>query len=318
MISALRNPSMKIRTAKTMLLSLASCCLLAAPALACPAIDGMIDFNCDGRLKIAITGDSVVKGDGDSPARPPGGYVTRLAERFPKASFVNLGIDGVTSFGLLRNFTQILGKGGTASLKRLVKEADLIIIDVGRNDYFQKHPASYTINNIERLVKLFRRKLADPAGSAPFVAISTLIPTTRSFQQPFVAEVNRFLITSRSPNLPVYIRLDGLPLSDINFDGIHPNSLGYDEIARIDAGYIRVKAQQQQRKLRRDADSDGIFDIFESKRYLTNPRAKDTDGDGLSDGDEIFVYLTNPLALDSDGDGVPDGSEVDVSASGGQ
>ena len=40
---------------------------------------------------------------------------------------------------------------------------------------------------------------------------------------------------------------------------------------------------------------DGIYDYFETVRYLTNPKLKDTDKDGVLDGDEVFIYGTNPL-----------------------
>ncbi|MFT4639076.1 MAG: hypothetical protein ACI8T1_002400 [Verrucomicrobiales bacterium] len=84
----------------------------------------------------------------------------------------------------------------------------------------------------------------------------------------------------------------------------------------------------------KDADGDGLDDIWETKQFgnldqgaaddpdedtLTNleefdagtrPTVKDTDRDGLDDGAEIATHMTDPLNIDSDGDGVSDGAEL--------
>lgn len=278
---------------------------LSRRAHACPLIDGMIDFNCDGQLKVAVTGDSVVKGDGDSPKRPPGGYVTRLEEILPSATFANLGIDGVTTTGLLRAFKRNLTKAEEGETKRKTRGVDMVIIDVGRNDYFGQRPPSFTVRNISRIVKYLRSELGKQ-GVEPFIAVSTLIPSTRSFQQPFIDSVNRLLIGSKSKSLPVFLRPERISLRAINEDGIHPNGRGYDLIARRDRNYLKGRLQKQLQALRPDKDRDGVFDVFEADRFGTDPKERDTDGDGLSDGEELFETMTDPLTPDTDMDGLWD------------
>ena len=77
-----------------------------------------------------------------------------------------------------------------------------------------------------------------------------------------------------------------------------------------------------------DADSDGIVDFDEVKRFVTNPSTNDSDGDGVNDFDEIYGfmkctsgsnYMSNSdidgddlhaaIDVDSDGDGYCDAQE---------
>jgi len=44
---------------------LALCSNLPTLAFACPAIGGIVDINCDGKIKFAVAGDSIVKGVGN-------------------------------------------------------------------------------------------------------------------------------------------------------------------------------------------------------------------------------------------------------------
>ena len=59
----------------------------------------------------------------------------------------------------------------------------------------------------------------------------------------------------------------------------------------------------------RDTDGDGLPDIFEARRYGTDPANADTDGDGVPDGLEVELG-TNPLSEHSDGDGLTDLQEL--------
>jgi hypothetical protein len=81
-------------------------------------------------------------------------------------------------------------------------------------------------------------------------------------------------------------------------------------MAKKAAAFIRKRAQKLSAKQRTDADSDNVYDHFETNRYFTDPATGDTDSDGLLDGDEIFSHGTEPLIADTDGGGVPDGTEV--------
>lgn len=269
---------------------------LAADAFACPLVKRtMIDFNCNGKLKIAITGDSIVSGVGDEVyTEKKSGYVLRLGQLL-RAKVTNLGIAGITSGGLLRAFMRNIDKERTS---RLLRDADIIIIDVGRNDYWLEDSSPEEVaRNIERTIAFLRKKLKTrDLGVRPFFMVSTLIPTERSFQQPFVDQVNSALRRFNSRELPLHIFFDtNFSTSILSEDGLHPNAEGYDTIAIFLKRFLKNDAQIEIAKKRRDRDGDGAYNYFEKYWYHTDPRKKDTDGDGFWDGAEIYQLGTDPL-----------------------
>src|SRR4051794_8192543 len=55
-----------MRTIKAVLITaITVVCSAVNPAGACPLINGLVDFNCDGKHRIVATGDSIVFGVGD-------------------------------------------------------------------------------------------------------------------------------------------------------------------------------------------------------------------------------------------------------------
>ncbi len=274
------------------------------------------DFNCDQKLNIVFIGDSVVYGVGDSVNKGSGGYVLRIQKKYP--NFTNkqvrvtaLGFPGVTSQGLLSKIKKIYknrNKSGVKKSFNRMNEADIIVIDVGRNDFWNKDPVIYTFNNIKRLVEFLDSILPKlNAKSLVFINTSTLIPTSRDFQVPFITKLNTLL--SKYPYTRIKQKLD---VRLLNSDGLHPSSKGYISIANTVFSQLtnQKKFQASMRAERPDTDGDGIPNVFESHRYGTRYNHKDTDNDGLSDFDEQFIYMTNPLDPDTDGDGISDGDEV--------
>lgn len=283
----------------------------ATPTLAsaCPRVGKFIDINCDGRYKIVVTGDSIVRGIGDLKNRNNGGYVKRLAKAFRRAQVINLGKPGYSSDRLLAFLTGKL-RSRANKIKNSLQAADLVVVAVGTNDFFSEQPAGATIGNIERIVQLLRSELAGPDYPAPFVVVATLTPTRRGFQRPFVNEVNTLLLKQFGVTLPLEVRFDTISPSLISIDGIHPTSQGYTILAKIAQRYISRTVQDLASRTVNDSDGDGVYDSFEINRFGTDPRKRDTDGDGLSDGEELFKYFTDPKRRDSDGDGIDDGDEV--------
>ena len=265
------------------------------PVSACPKIGRLIDYNCDGQHKMGFAGDSIVYGIGDDKNENSGGYVLRIAEDFPKSDVNNIGIPGTTSFGLLSGFKRNLRKPGNGKTKRKSKFTDFMLIGVGVNDYWQGREPALVVRNIYRLVKFLRSELAQDLGVPPIIVVSTLTPNFRSFQQPFVAEVNRLLLKLSSSNFPVLIRFDSMHAGTISEDGLHPNSAGYREMESIVRNFIKNDLQELSSRKRKDNDADGVYDFFEINRFGTDPDLADTDGDGVSDGDELFVTETDPL-----------------------
>ena len=121
---------------------LALICLSCASALqACPLVDGLYaDWNCDQQFKITFTGDSIVQGVGDERNVNNGGYVLRLRRRLGQ-NVVGFGIPGIHTDGLLRALQREF-ESGNRDVIRKFKNADVIVIDVGRNDYWdEEHSA---------------------------------------------------------------------------------------------------------------------------------------------------------------------------------
>lgn len=202
---------------------------------ACPLVDGLLDFNCDERLKIVVTGDSVVAGVGDSENGNRGGYVKRLNQRMSSAKVVNLGTSGITSGQLLRRFTD-------GFYRRAVRRSDLIVIDVGRNDCRDRLPALAAFRNIKRLVSYLEDNVGQPSSS-PFILVSTQIPVL-TWRRSCVEQINRILIRrNKRKNFPAYLRFDKLPASVLSSDGLHPDSAGYRRIGNFLFRFINDELQ---------------------------------------------------------------------------
>jgi len=264
-------------------------------AAACPLVGRFVDYNCDQLYKIAFVGDSIVVGVGDSLYGSHGGYPLRIQKRFSTSRVVNLGVPGVTSLRLYQLLASGLRPGTPSPLKAQLRSADIIVIDVGRNDYWQKVPPGMVVRNIFRIAGLLRSQLFKN-GVAPLVVVATMIPNARSCQAPYVSEINSLLLRYRFPHLPGYLRFDrDMSTSLLGGDGLHPTSAGYERMAKIAAHYLTHEAQEWSMRHRPDMDADGVYDLFEKKKFKTDPNRPDTDGDGYVDGEELFVLHTDPL-----------------------
>ncbi len=256
---------------------------------ACPLIDGMVDFNCDGQIRIGITGDSIVKGVGDEKGL---GYPGRLAKKILSAAFENIGVSGTTPRRLRRLFIRNLPKGKVTTEKS--SDLDYLIIEVGTNSYWDEEPASLTVRDIKRLKKTLEEKLEEMFSVAPLIFVSTLPPVRRDYQQPFIDQVNQLLLKKKK-KLNVRIRFDKLPVNIISDDNLHPNAKGYARITKIVKRKVLKLFPKKASSLRSDLDNDNLYDEVEPARFGTDPTLTDTDGDSVSDGDEIFVFETDPL-----------------------
>ncbi len=277
---------------------------------ACPLVDGLVDLGCDQTVKISVTGDSIVRGRGDPNLNDDsGGYVLDLKKYFPDVVLENLGIPGVTSEILFLSFRKNAPKMSKTWQK--LKDSDYIIIEVGTNDYWDDRPPAAVVRYIWRLRNYLEDFCQKSFGTRPIIAVATLPPTRRGFQQPFIDSVNKqLLLPYNQSRLNVLVRFDKLSKAIVSDDNLHPSGRGYKKMASVAAAAIKGPMQEQARKARIDADLDGIYDDFEVSTFGTDPLLYDTDGDGLSDGAEVFIYKTDPLKSDTDGDGKTDGEEV--------
>ena len=276
---------------------LAVCTLLFPYVVhACPEVQGLIDYNCDGKVKIVVTGDSEVRGVGDERNGGSGGYVLRLKRNFPGAIIKQVGKPGYTASRLLTHLKQEFLRGGRDA--RTLRQSDVIIIDIGRNGYFRDESPSLVARDIRRISDLLKSSVRKNKVKA-FVVTATMFPTPRAFQAPYVREINDNLLAMNSPAFPVLLRLNRLPTSIISSDGIHPNSRGYNRVGRKVRRFLSNKLKNTLLQSRPDTDGDDIYDPFEQRLFSTDPDNPDTDGDGLTDGEEVFLTKTDPTVFDN-------------------
>jgi len=109
-------------------------------------------------------------------------------------------VPGITTSVLLRSFRSRLSTTKSNITKEKIFGADVVIIDVGRNDYWKHADANATVRNIARLASYFGHIIELANGHRPLLVVATLLPTTRLYQRPFIDSVNLKLI-ARSASL---------------------------------------------------------------------------------------------------------------------
>lgn len=167
--------------------------------------------------KIVVTGDSIASGYGDIVK---GGYVTRTQYKMPRYKFINHGIPSITSYKLYNIYNNEFNSNTTSKLKRNIRNANIIFIDVGRNDYWVKLNSINTVNTLLALKKLFKKH------SKAKVYITCLLPVARNvIQEKYVKEVNLQIC------LPKSLRFDTMPRNYLNLYGVHPTAEGYSYLS---------------------------------------------------------------------------------------
>jgi lysophospholipase L1-like esterase len=253
---------------------------------ACPLVSGLPDANCDGKIVITVLGDSLVAGIGDSVHNNKGGYVIRAAERFPDATFHNLGEGGATVTDLIFDLERGFSGRGHRRLVTAVTTADLIVVDVGRNDQWRFKTPLATRRNLKRVHDIIQSNVKNLTGHKALVVTALLMIPKRLRQAPWIGELNGLLRSSNGTYAPTDLRFDTVPKRYLSEDRIHPTSRGYEKLASVFISYLRLKFPSHVRNIRPDRDRDGLYDEFESERYGTLPTRADTDGDGARDGDD--------------------------------
>ena len=255
-------------------------------ALACPDVDGLLDLNCDGIVKVTCFGDSITFGRADEEGL---GYPGRLGEIFPNIEIVNAGVPGEDTYR---------GNERAADVFEDNSDSDFFITLQGINDYFRTgRNAFLTRNNLFSIVD----RGEDQGGIS---LLSTLTEIRRDFQKGWVNSVNSAIRSETT--------IDFFSLGDeiISGDQIHPDGDGYQEMAELVAE-ILLEETAAERPI--DTDVDGIYDFAEVK-FGSNPNVADSDGDGILDGVEVFQFGSSPISLDSDADGRTDAFEVSIGA----
>lgn len=281
-----------------------SCILILAMAvtgrtsLACPAISGIPDFNCDEQLVVTVLGDSLVYGTGDAKNNGKGGYVLRAQRKLKNITVNNGGVPGQNTRQLLGDLVDVFNKDRDPELKANLISSDIVVLDLGRNDrWFFGLPAA-TVRNLKRIASLINKQVNKSEGASPLVVKAVLMLPNRGSQGPWVKELNTLILKGSSGRDPADLRFDLVSKRLLGGDQIHPTSAGYDKLAKTFVRYLTKALPPRMRKLRVDADNDGIYDLFEPLRFGTSATLADSDGDGKSDGEEVFTLRTDPLAID--------------------
>ena len=270
----------------TLLATTLAFCSIAQESLACPKVSGLPDFNCDGEIHVVMLGDSLVAGYGDTDHNNQGGYVLRAQNALPQASIENFGVPGLNTVQLLLNLNKAFRGTSYRALAAALDKADLVVLDIGRNDRWFFGLPLQTFRRIKRAESLIKRQVATRVGNAPLVVTAVLMLPNRGSQGPWVLELNQLIEGSDSTQAPADLRFDKVSKRLLSADQIHPTPLGYKALAAVFVSYIKKVYPRHVSALRADTDEDGLYDIFEQSVFGTDPNDPDSDDDGILDGND--------------------------------
>lgn len=265
----------------------------------CPLIEGIVDFNCDRKLSIAVIGDSLVSGIGDTKNGNRGGYVLRAARKFPEAEITGLGTPGLHTGPFIRTLNRAFQRAEGNKLATALLRADVVVLDFGRNDRWEFGLPAASLRNLKRISTIIRSHVEKAGNTPPFIITSVLMLPNRGSQGPWVKELNALILKSSRADAPADLRFDLVSKRLLASDQIHPTSKGYDALAATFVKYLKKPLPAKMLRQRPDSDNDGVFDLFETSRFGTDPSLLDSDGDGVSDGAELFTHSTDPLIAET-------------------
>lgn len=259
--------------------------LFAYNSHACPPVAKLPDVNCDGEARVAILGDSVVYGTGDTVNGGKGGYVLRAAKKFPGVTFDNLGKPGEEARRVIGVIESSFAGTGDTSFAESLTKADIVIVDIGRNDWWKFLPASATWRNLKRTRELIQNEVKRITGHKPLVVTAQIMGANRTGQGAWVAELNGLIAANGKPGTPGDLKFSSVS-KKLLLDRVHPSPKGYDQISKILVNYLTTKVPKHVNAFRPDADEDGLYDEYETEKFGTSPLDPDSDDDGILDGQE--------------------------------
>ena len=183
--------------------------VLVHSAFACPSIDGIPDYDCDGQVQISVIGDSYVAGRGDIKNGNVGGYVLRLANALPDVTVDNFGTPGQTSEELLDELRWTWQFDQYSNLRLGLEKSDIIIIDIGRNDFATGVTPEFSKETIKRIAGFLKTQIKLSRGDSPFIATSVLMIPNRN-STAFVKQLDALLLKDEPKRLPA-LRFDKFP-----------------------------------------------------------------------------------------------------------
>lgn len=208
---------------------------------ACPRINGLVDWNCDRKLKIIFLGDSTTVGGAFN-----GGFVRHLKEsHFPNIVTVNNGVGGTTSSAVAHRLR-------TGNFYKNMLHADYVFITIGVNDWWHKEN---TVKNIRSMMKSIEKMYIKNRQTPPVIRVNIPLrmnlaiatefnAVRRAGQDKWIFQTGRKILRS---GLPIAARFDKVPVTLENFkdDGLHPIDNGYMIMAEILANYMKTKLRKE-------------------------------------------------------------------------
>ena len=211
----------------------------ASKAVACPDVGGLPDVNCDGRANVVVIGDSLVSGVGDTKNDGKGGYVLRTQIAFPEATFYRRGTPGLKTVPLLQKLKKAFATPVESDFAQELLNADLVVLDLGRNDRWLMGLPSATFRNLKKARTTIEESTAEQNGKSPLVVLAALMLPNRGSQGPWVKELNEIILSSHTKAHPADLRFDQVSKRLLSPDSIHPTSKGYSAIAKVFISYLK-------------------------------------------------------------------------------
>ena len=213
----------------------------------CDGIYNIPDITCDKEVRIAVLGDSVVAGVGDERyGNTGGGYVRRTGALLPGVAIAGVGTSGQNSLQLYQIIKSTLSGGAMRPrLRQTLLAADIIVLDIGRNDWWRvarkpNPPVNDSFARLRRLQNYIRDEITTQTGRTPLVLVSRLLLPNRTGQGAWVGRLNARLARGSSLQLPADVRFDRISKWLYNKDQLHPTAVGYDAIAAYFRDYLTM------------------------------------------------------------------------------
>lgn len=235
----------------TLLILLISLCLISANAIAQSCDSGLaLDWNCDGKQKVTVLGDSFVAGIGDSSIKTLHGYIGRTQKALPRIDIDGFGTKGQQTSQLLTQLKAAFNSEKSSSLLESLLLSDIVILDIGRNDRWLRGLPSVALKNLGDIRRLIKSSVEERTGVAPVVVIAVMMLPNRGDQGPWVKELDQLIFKSHSLNFPANLRFDLVSKRLIGSDQIHPTSRGYAALSKTFVYYLKKTLPGMLQKLK--------------------------------------------------------------------
>jgi lysophospholipase L1-like esterase len=193
---------------------------------------------CRTNCTVLVIGDSFVSGVGDDRPKNENGYVGRLRTLMPSWKFRRIGIPGGSTNEIYRAVLGGIGGEKRYQVTRKLSQVDFVIVDAGRNDYWEGLDQSDVVRSLSRLTSLVDNEIYARYEKDPFIALMMVAPSSRSYQAGWLDQLNKAYLSNSINDVNGKIRVDLLSEYKPGYDGLHPNDVGYEQIACFVAKYF--------------------------------------------------------------------------------